>query len=68
MNRPQDSLVAELSRMMTAHPATVSLLLPNSAFHSPTPAAQNQQRRLSDRAGTARLVRMVRMWIGRAQS
>jgi hypothetical protein len=67
MNRSKDSLLPELSLLMTAHPATLSLLLPNPAFHSPNSAAEDQHGRLSDRAGTARFVTMIRMWIGLAQ-
>lgn len=67
MHQSKDSLLPELSRLMTAHPATLSLLLPNPAFHSPRPAAEDQHRGLSDRAGTARFVMMIRMWIGLAQ-
>jgi hypothetical protein len=50
MHRSKDSLLPELSRLMTAHPATLSLLLPSPAFHSRRPAAEDQHRGLSDRA------------------
>ena len=67
MHRSKDSLLGELSLLMTARPATLSLLLPNPAFHSPSPTAEGHQRRLSNRAGAARLGTMIRMWIGLAQ-
>ena len=44
MHRSKDSLLWELSLLMTARPATLGLLLPNPAFHSPSPAAEDQHR------------------------
>lgn len=67
MHRSKDSLLPELSRLMTAHPATLSLLLPNPAFQAPGVEAEDQHRRLSDRAGTVRLATMIGKWIGLAQ-
>ena len=67
MHRSKDSLLWELSLLMTARPATLSLLLPNPAFHSPSPTAVVDGPPLSDRAGAARLGTMIRMWIGLAQ-
>lgn len=67
MPRPEDSLLSELGRLMTAHPVTVSLMLRNSASCSPDAAAENPRRLLSDSARIAQFVTLIRMWTGLAQ-
>ena len=67
MHRSKDSLLHELNRLMTARPATLGLLLPNPAFHSPSAAAEDQHRGWSEPVGIARLVTMIRMWTGLTQ-
>ena len=64
MHRSKESLLPELKRLMTAHPATIRILLQQPAPHSPGAAANILHQRLSDRAsaGIGRL-RKIKMWV-----
>ena len=66
MHRSKKSVLPELGRLMTAHPATVSVILRKPVFHSPDAANDNQHRGLLDSARVARFVMLIKMWLGLA--